>query len=149
MKNKERKAIDEIQKKLEEKRIDKKEIHAIEDEFYTIIGIVDNPMNRCVDLVIFKYSKLLSRLNKLVVGIADSRSVKKIDKKMTDWVVDGILKQYEDLCNQHGAKYKTRLESLTRVVNMYYDSLWYDDTNETNKKLAPVNKLLFPGRWFY
>lgn len=62
---------------------------------------------------------------------------------MTDWVVDGILKQYEDLCNQHGANYKTRLESLTRVVNMYYGSLWYDDTNETNKKLAPVNKLLF------
>ena len=146
MKNKERKAIDEIQKRLEEKRIDKKEIHVIEDEFCTIIGIVDNPMNRCVDLVIFKYSKLLSRLNNLVVGITDSRSVKKIDKKMTDWVVDGILKQYEDLCNQHGANYKTRLESLTRVVNMYYDSLWYDDTNETNKKLAPVNKLLFPGR---
>lgn len=149
MKNKERKAIDEIQKRLEEKRIDKKEIHVIEDEFCTIIGIVDNPMNRCVDLVIFKYSKLLSRLNNLVVGITDSRSVKKIDKKMTDWVVDGILKQYEDLCNQHGANYKTRLESLTRVVNMYYDSLWYDDTNETNKKLAPVNKLLFPGRQFY
>lgn len=149
MKNKERKAINEIQKRLEEKRIDKKEIHVIENEFYTIIGIVDNPMNRCVDLVIFKYSKLLSRLNNLVVGITDSRSVKKIDKKMTDWVVAGILKQYEDLCNQHGAKYKTRLESLTRVVNMYYGSLWYDDTNETNKKLAPVNKLLFPGRQFY
>lgn len=81
MKNKERKAIVEIQKKLEEKRIDKKEIHAIEDEFYTIIGIVDNPMNRCVDLIIFKYSKLLSRLNNLVVGISDSRSVKRSTRR--------------------------------------------------------------------
>lgn len=128
------------------KELIKKEIHVIKNEFYTIIGIVDNPMNRCVDLVIFKYSKLLSRLNNLVAGITDSRSVKKIDKKMTDWVVDGILKQYEDLCNQHDANYKTRLESLTRVVNMYYGSLWYDDTNETNKKIALVNKLLFPER---
>ena len=146
MKNTERKAIVEIQKRLEEKRIDKKEILAIGNEFYSIIGIVDNPMNRCVDLVVFKYSRLLSRLDDLDADIIDTRSVKKIDKKMTDWVVAGILKQYEDLCNQHGANYKTRLKSLTRIVYMYYGSLLYDETNETNKKLAPVNKLLFPGR---
>lgn len=146
MKNTERKAITEIQKRLEEKRIDKKEINEIGKEFYSIIGIVDNPMNRCVDLVTIKYSSLLSRLDDLDADIIDTRSVKKIDKKITDWVVAGILKRYEDLSNQHGAGYTTRLKSLTRIVNTYYGSLLYDDTNDVNKKLAPVDKRLFPER---
>lgn len=146
MKNIERKAITEIQKRLEETRIDKKEINEIGKEFYSIIGIVDNPMNRCVDLVTIKYSSLLSRLDDLDADIIGTRSVKKINKKMADWVVAGVLKRYEDLCNQHGAGYETRLKSLTRIVNTYYNSLLYDDTNDVNKKLAPVDKLLFPGR---
>ena len=146
MKNTERKAITEIQKRLEEKRVNKKEINEIGKEFYSIIGIVDNPMNRCVDLVIIKYSSLLSRLDDLDEDIINTRSVRKIDKKITGWVVAGILKRYKDLCNQHGADYKTRMKSLIRIDNTYYGSLLYDDTTDVNKKLAPVDKLLSPGR---
>ena len=148
MKNTERKAITEIQKRLEEHGVVKKEINEIGKEFYSIIGIVDNPMNRCVDLVIHEYSSLLSRLDDLDEDIIYTRHVKKIDKKITEWTIDHILKQYEDLQNYHGVGYKTGLKSLTRIVYIYYGSLLYDDTNDVNKKLAPVNKLLFPGRRF-
>lgn len=149
MRNIERKAITEIQKRLEEQGVAKKEINKIGEEFYSIIGIVDNPMNRCVDLVVHNYSSLLSRLDDLDEDIIYTRSVKKIDKKITDWVIAHILKRYADLGNTSDPGYETGLKSLTRIVYIYYGSLLYDDTNDANKKLAPVNKLLFPGRWFY
>ena len=88
MKNTERKAITEIQKRLEEHGVVKKEINEIGKEFYSIIGIVDNPMNRCVDLVIHEYSSLLSRLDDLDEDIIYTRHVKKIDKKITEWTID-------------------------------------------------------------
>lgn len=90
-------------------------------------------MNRCVDLVIHKYSSLLSRLDDLDEDIIYTRSVKKIDKKITEWTINHILKRYADLQNYHGAGYETGLKSLTRIVYIYYGSLLYDDTNDANK----------------